>query len=218
MLKGSNIVGTKVSFAGAAGTQTFSYFRNLYSSGQMVFDHGTTLREDLASGHMAMIDGTSAGYQKVLNSVGGKFQVGAFVEPAGSSGHAANLVQGLGFVLPKGHTHAQDAAAWKFVQWWFEAPQQAYWSEHTGFAPETKAGEAAIPSSYLANHAGLATSLSAISSKYTVARPVSDSYNEVQAALDADFLDAVTGKMSVAAALAKLDSQGNSYMSGASAI
>lgn len=218
LLKGSNSVGTAVNFDTAAGNLTFSEFRSAYMSGELQLHHGTTLREDLAASKMAMIDGTSAGYQKVLEAVAGKFPVGAFVEPAGSSGHAANLAQGLGFVLPKGHSHAQDEAAWTFVQWWFGAAQQAYWAEQTGYAPETTAGVAAIPASFLSSHPGLKASLSAASSPYTVARPVSDSYNEVQSALDAAFFDAVTGKDSVAKALQKLQSQGNSYMSGASAI
>ncbi len=217
LLSGSNSVGHSVDFNNQAGQQTFSYFANLYSNGDLTIDHGTTLRADLASSHMAMIDGTSAGYAKVLDAVGGKFKVGAFVEPGGSTGHAANLVQGLGFVLPKGHTHVQDEAAWTFVQWWFEPAQQVQWDELTGYAPETKAATAALNSgSFLPTHPGLAASIGAIESSFTVPRPVSDSYNEVQASLDAAFINATTGKASVSSSLGTLESQGNSYMSGAS--
>lgn len=216
LLKGGNSLGTAVDFNNAAGRQTFSYFRSLYKTGDLVFDHGTTLREDLASGHMAMIDGTSAGYQKVLDSVAGKFKVGAFVEPAGSTGHAANIAQGLGFVLPRGHSSAQDQGAWTFVQWWFATPQQVYWAEQTGYAPETKVAASAIPASFLASHPGLAASLAAASSPYSVARPVSDSYKEVQTALDTAFQQITTGGETVSVGLAKLDSQADGYMRGAS--
>ncbi len=218
LLSGSNSVGTRVAFNTAAMRTTLTQFHSMYAAGDLVFDHGTTLREDLASGHMAMIDGTSAGYQKVLNAVGGKFKVGAFVEPGGTTGHAANLVQGLGFVLPKGHTAAQDQAAWTFVQWWFESAQQVKWDELTGYAPETRAAMNAIPKSFLATHPGLQASLAAISSSYTVGRPVSDSYNEVQAVLDSVFQQVVTGAQGVSAGMAQLQKQGNSYMSGASAL
>jgi multiple sugar transport system substrate-binding protein len=218
MLKGSNAVGTAVDFNNAATQSTFQYFKNLYSSGDLVFDHGSTLRADLASGHMAMIDGTSAGEAKVIAAVGGKFKVGAFVEPAGSTGHAANLQQGLGFVLPKGHSATEDRAAFAFVNWWYQPAQQVYWSEHTGFAPLTKAGAAAIPASFLASHPGLQQSIVAMSSPYTYPRPVSDSYAQVQAVLDSAFQQAVTGSQSITAALAQLQSQGDSYMSGASAL
>lgn len=216
LLKGSNSVGKSVNFNTAAGARTFSYFQSLYGAGELQFHHGTTLREDFAAGKMAMIDGTSAGYAKVLGAVAGKFSVGAFVEPAGATGHAANMAQGLGFVLPRGHSHTQDEAAWNFVQWWFRPTQQASWAEQTGYAPETRSGIAAISSSYLATHPGLRASLSAAQSPYTIARPVSDSYNEVQASLDTEFFDAVTGKASVASALQTLQQQGNGYMSGAS--
>lgn len=218
MLKGSNSVGTAVDFNNSVGQTTFSYFHSLYTSGDLQFHHGTTLRQDLAAGKLAMIDATSAGYAKVLAAVSGKFNVGAFVEPSGSTAHIYNMAQGLGFVLPKGTPTAQQNAAWKFVQWWFEPAQQSYWAETTGFAPETKSGEAAIPVSFLNSHPGLKASLSAANSAYTFPRPISDSYKEVQAALDAEFFNAVTGKESVSAALAKLQSEGNSYMSGASKI
>ncbi len=216
MLRGSNSVGTAVNFDNAAGTKTFSYFRSLYAANELQFHHGTTLREDFAAGKIAMIDGTSAGYAKVLDAVSGKFPIGAFVEPAGTTGHAYNIAQGLGFVLPKGHTRAQDEAAWTFVQWWFEPAQQVTWAERTGFTPETRAAIAAMPASFLHTHPGLVASIAAGESPDTFARPVSDSYSEVQASIDAAFFDAVTGKQSVASALQTLEKQGNAYMSGAS--
>ena len=215
---GSETTGHAVQFDTAAGRATFSYFRSLYAAGGLQFHHGTTLREDLAAGKIAMIDGTSAGYRKVLDAVAGKFPVGAFVEPAGSTGRAYNLAQGLGFVLPKGHTRAQDQAAWTFVQWWFGAAQQANWAETTGFDPETHAGIAAIPAAYLTSHPGLQASLAAATSPYTFGRPIPDNYNEVQASLDTEFYNAVTGRQSVSAALATLDRQGDSYLRGASEI
>ncbi|MDA8145407.1 MAG: extracellular solute-binding protein, partial [Thermaerobacter sp.] len=168
------------------------------------------------AGRMAVVDGTSAGYQKVLEAVAGRFPVGAFAFPAGSSGHPGNLAQGLGFVLFKADSPAQRQAAWTFVSWWNAAPQQAYWDEHSGFAPNTRAGAAAIPRAWLAAHPGEAVSIKILSSRYTVPRPVSDRYKEVQAALDAAFFKAVTGKQAIGTALSSLDQTGDSYMSGAS--
>lgn len=218
MLKGGNNVGTAVDFNTPAGVTTFSYFRNLYAAGELIIDHGTTLREDLAAGKVAMIDGTSAGYQKTLDAVAGKFPVGAFVEPAGSTGHAYNIAQGLGFVLPKADTHAEAEAALTFVKWWFEPAQQVYWAEHTGYPPETRAGIAAMPASFLATHPGEAATIHAVTSPYTFPRPLSDSYKEVQSALDATFLEIITGKEPVSSGLAALDKTGDAYMSGASAL
>ncbi len=218
MLKAGNSVGRAVDFNTPAGTRTFSYFHNLYAHGLMIIGHGTALREDLAAGKVAMIDGTSAGYQKTLIAVGGKFPVGAFVEPAGSTGHAYNLAQGLGFVLPKADTHVEAEAALRFINWWFEPAQQVYWAEHTGYPPETRAGIAAMPKSFLASHPGEVATIEGATSRYTFPRPVSDSYSEVQSALDTTFMDIVTGKESVSSGLGALDKTGDSYMSGASAL
>lgn len=55
-------------------------------------------------------------------------------------------------------------------------------------------------------------------SPYTYGRPVSDRYAQVQAELDSAFQQAVTGGMTISTAISQLQSQGNSYMSGASAI
>ena len=218
LLKGSNSVGHAVDFTSPAAVRSFTYFRSLYSAGEMQIHHGTTLREDFGAGKMAMIDGTSAGYVKALTAVGGKFKVGAFVEPAGTTGHAANIAQGLGFVLPKGHTKAQDRAAATFVEWWFQPSQQVFFAEHTGYPPETRAGVRAMPSSFLKTHPGEVATIQAILSPYTVPRPISDTYAEVQAALDSAWYNAVTGRQSVKAALQTLQKQGDGYMSGASQI
>jgi hypothetical protein len=75
-----------------------------------------------------------------------------------------------------------------------------------------------MPKSFLASHPGEAATIEGVSSHYTVPRPVSDSYKEVQSALDTTFLEIVTGKQPVQGGLASLDKTGDSYMSGASAL
>lgn len=209
---------SQVQFNNAAGQTTFSYFANLYHQKDMVFGHGNTMRADFGAQKMAIVDGTSAGYQKILTATGGKFQMGAFAFPAGTSGHSGGIVQGLGFVLFNGVSKADQQAAWTFVHWFNEPAQQAYWAMHSGFAPTTLAGAQAIPASWLAQNQGEAVSIQILKSPYTVARPNTDAYSEVQSALDAAFFNAVTGKQSVGSALAKLDTQANQYLSGKSAL
>lgn len=209
---------TKVQFNNTAGQATFTYFRNLFHQKDMVFGHGNTMRADFAAEKMAIVDGTSAGYQKILAATGGKFQMGAFAFPAGISGHSGGIVQGLGFVLFNGVTQADQQAAWTFVHWFNEPKQQAYWSMHSGFAPTTPNGAKAIPTGWLKTNQAEAVSIQVLKSSHTVARPNADAYSEVQSALDAAFFNAVTGKQSVAAALAKLDGQANQYLSGKSAL
>ncbi|QSO46043.1 extracellular solute-binding protein [Alicyclobacillus mengziensis] len=214
----SNTARTKVQFNNAAGQATFTYFRNLFQQKDMVFGHGNTMRADFGAQKMAIVDGTSAGYQKILAATGGKFQMGAFAFPAGISGHSGAIVQGLGFVLFNGVSPADQKAAWTFVHWFNEPKQQAYWSMHSGFAPTTSAGAKAIPSSWLAANQAEAVSVQILKSQNTVARPNTDAYSEVQSALDAAFFNAVTGKQTISTALTNLDTQANQYLSGKSAL
>ncbi len=210
--------GKKVDFLTPAATETFTYFRNLYHAGDMIFAHGSQIRADFASGHLAIADGTSAGYQKLLDAVGGKFPVGVVPYPKGSTGHSANLAQGLGFVLMVHNTKAQEKAAATFVNWWFQPKQQAYWGTHSGFPPETRAALSDIPQSFMNSHPGIAVAVQILESPHTIARPVSQAYKEVQASLDAEFYDAVTGHASVQAALQALQQQADAYLSGNSAL
>ena len=210
--------GKQADFLTPAATATFTYFRNLYQKKLMIVAHGSDIRADFGAGKLAIADGTSAGYQKILDAAHGQFPVGVFAYPAGSSGHTANMVQGLGFVLMVSHSKAQDAAATAFLSWWFSPKAQAYWGTHSGYPPETRLALKDIPSGFLASHPGIGVAIKILESPYTIARPVQTSYKEVQAALDTAFFNAVTGSESVPRALQTLQSQANSYLSGQSAL
>lgn len=208
----------KANFVTPAAVETFTFFRRLYANHQMIFAHGSEIRADFAAGKLAIADGTSAGYQKLLDAVAGRFQVGVIPFPAGSTGHTANLAQGLGFVLVAHHTPAQYRAAATFVQWWFSAQPQAYWGSRSGYPPESKLALSAMPSGYLRRYPGVSVAVRILESPYTVARPVATAYKEVQGSLDAAFFNAVTGKASVMSALRSLETQANAYLSGSSAL
>ena len=214
----SNKQHTAVNFDNAAGQTTFTFFRGLYNKKDFIFSHGSQMRADFGANKMAIVDGTSAGYQKILASAGGKFKVGAFAFPKGTSGHFAAVIQGLGFTLFHGPSKADQEAAWTFVHWFNEPKQQAYWAMHSGFAPTSPAGAAQIPKHWLASNPGEAVSIQILSSKYAVRRPNQDAYSEVQSALDSAFFNAVTGKSSVPAALKTLDTTANQYLKGQSAL
>ncbi|PSR31148.1 MAG: hypothetical protein C7B43_03360 [Sulfobacillus benefaciens] len=205
-------------FLSSAARSTFSYFRTLYQNKEMIFAHGTQIRADLGSGKLAIADGTSAGYDKALAAVGGKFPVGVFPYPQGSTGHPSNLVQGLGFVLMKGHSSAQYKAAATLVNWFFSPSQQTYWGENSGDPPVTSAGYQQIPSSFLSSHPGLVVASKIMNSPYTISRPIPDSYKEVQASLDTQFFNIVTGRETLSKGLSTLEQQANGYLSGKSAL
>lgn len=208
----------QVAFNSPAGIRTFNYFRSLYKNGDMILAHGTAIRADLASGKLAIADGTSAGYQKAMEAVNGKFPLGAFAYPVGSSGHSANMLQGLGFVMMVDHNPSDYQAAWTFIKWFLAGKQQAYWAKHSGFAPETTQALPYFSASYLKKYPGMAVSIQTVQSPYTVPRPTPDSYNEVDSVLDAAFFNAVTGKQTTSQALKSLQQQANKYLSGQTAL
>ncbi len=209
---------TQTDWNSPAGVETFDFFRTLYRQGLMIFAHGNTIRADLAAGRLAIGDGTSAGYAKAVDAVGGKFPVGVWPYPAGSSGRTANLAQGLGFVIMADHTKAQDLAAWEVIKFLLSPQSMAYWSMHTGFAAVSAPARALIPASFLASHPGIAVSNEIAGSPYTIPRPIPAAYAEVQSALDTAFFNAVTGKQSVSSALAQLDATDHKYLTGKSGL
>ncbi|NMP23173.1 extracellular solute-binding protein [Sulfobacillus harzensis] len=211
--------GTKqVDFLSPAARETFSYFRNLYQQKEMIFAHGSAIAADFGAGKIAIADGTSAGYFLKVNAAHGAFPVGVAGYPTGSTGHSANLDQGLGFVMMVDHTPADYKAATTFISWWFSPKVQAYWGTHSGYPPETRAGLAAIPQSFFAKNPGVLVSAQALESPYTIPRPVPTAYKEVQSALDTAFYNAVTGRTTVQQSLQSLQKQADSYLSGQSAL
>lgn len=211
--------GTKqVDFLSPAARETFSYFRNLYQQKEMIFAHGSAIAADFGAGKIAIADGTSAGYFLKVNAAHGAFPVGVAGYPSGSTGHSANLDQGLGFVMMVDHTARDYQAATTFIAWWFSPKVQAYWGTHSGYPPETRAGLSAISQSFFEKNPGVLVSAKALESPYTIARPVPTAYKEVQSALDTAFYNAVTGKTTVQKSLQLLQKQADSYLSGQSAL
>ncbi|MDA8282346.1 MAG: extracellular solute-binding protein [Actinomycetota bacterium] len=211
---------TQTEYDSPAGVTTFTQFRDWYSHKLFVFSHGTPMRAAIANKTLAIEDGTSAGWVKafeIAKSAG--VHIGACPYPNGTSGHSGNIIQGLGFVIFTHHTKAQQEAAFDFEQFWESPAIQAYWAQGSGFAPATRAAVAEIPSSYLSGAgAGLAVSIQELNSPYAQPRGQSDNYAEVDSAVDAAFFNAVTGKISVRAALAQLDKVDAGYLKGSTKI
>lgn len=213
--------GTQTAYDSAAGTTTFSQFRQWYSQKLFVFSHGATMRADLASKKLAIEDGTSAGWAKVRNAAkAAGIQVRACPFPSGTSGHAGNVIQGLGFVIFSHASAAQQQAALQFEKFWNSPSIQAFWAKGSGFDPSVTSAVPLIGQSYLTSGAGagLNVSIKELESPYSQPRGQSDTYAQVDSALDTAFFNAVTGKQSVSAALAGLDKAAAGYLKGATKI
>ncbi len=135
---------------------------------------------DFAAGKTAMYDGSAADMGSIQ----------AEAAPSVKNHWAAALLPGFPnhrLVLPPGggnlvlfakQPKAVINAAWTFVEWLTAAPQQAYWSEHTGYMPGVKAA-LNIPSykAYLASHPQLRVPIEGL--KYQGVMPLNRHYIQV---------------------------------------
>jgi len=197
-----------------AVASTLREWRALYKAGDIVFSHPSNMRADFVNDKMAIVDGTSAGYVKELDAVGNRFPLKVLPFLPGTTGHAANIVQGLGFVIFRDHTAAQENAAWTFVKWWNEPRQQAYWAMHSGFAPTTKAAIADFPKGWLASHPGMQVSIDELESPYSKPRPNNPNWSEVDTLIEHAWFRALTGAESVPAVMAHVEKEGHLYLTG----
>jgi ABC-type glycerol-3-phosphate transport system substrate-binding protein len=213
--------GTLTAYDSAAGTTTFNQFRQWYSQKLFIFSHGATMRADLASKKLAIADGTSAGWAKVRDAAkAAGTQARACPFPAGSSGHAGSIIQGLGFVIFSHASAAQQQAAVTFEKFWDSPSIQAFWAKGSGFDPTVTSAVPLIGQSYLNSGAGvgLNVSIQELQSPYSQPRGQSDTYAQVDSALDTAFFNAVTGKQSVSSALSGLDKAAAGYLKGSAKI
>ncbi len=177
--------------------------------------------EDFAAGKLGILENTADGYEMVREDVGGKFPVGVFPVPPGTTGHTAVLYQGLSFVIFKSATPAQQQAAWTFIKY-FDAPaQQAVWSTVGGEPPISQADVAAVQqmagSQYTANpgpYAGTRVAIQELQSGHVIHKILGPAQTEVDTVIQDQIQSAIAHKESVSTALANMESQALAYLSG----
>ena len=177
--------------------------------------------EDFAAGKLGILENTADGYEMVREDVGGKFPVGVFAPPPGTTGKSFVLYQGLSFVIFKQATSAQQQAAWSFIKY-FDAPaQQAVWSTAGGEPPISQADVAAVQqmagSQYTANpgpYAGTRVAIQELQSGHVIHKILGPAQTEVDTVIQNQIQSAIAHKESVSAALANMESQALAYLSG----
>ncbi len=177
--------------------------------------------EDFAAGKLGILENTADGYEMVREDVGGKFPVGVFAPPPGTTGRSYVLYQGLSFVIFKAATSAQQQAAWTFIKY-FDAPaQQAVWSVVGGEPPMSQADVAAVQqmagSQYTANpgpYAGTRVAIQELQSGYVIHKILGPAQTEVDTVIQDQIQSAIAHKESVSTALANMESQSLAYLSG----
>ncbi|MFE9426814.1 extracellular solute-binding protein [Kitasatospora sp. NPDC006697] len=120
-----------------AAVQAMSYLADLKKAGALAV--GTNFPGETALGAQkgAFDMSSAAGYYFENQAVGGKFTLATQVLPSGSSGKPANVLSGTNIAMFASASKAQQAAAWKYMQFLASAESQAQWSSTTGYLPVT---------------------------------------------------------------------------------
>lgn len=121
----------------AASIQALTYLSDLKKAGALAV--GTNYPGETALGAKkgAFDMSSAAGYYYENQAVGGKFTLGTEVLPTGTSGQPTNVLSGTNIAMFASASKAQQAAAWKYMQFLASAQSQAQWSSTTGYLPVT---------------------------------------------------------------------------------
>ncbi len=177
--------------------------------------------EDFGAGKLGILENTADGYEMVREDVGGKFPVGVFAVPPGTTGKTGVEYQGLSFVIFKQATAAQQQAAWSFIKYFDAPPQQAIWSIVGGEPPISQADVPAVikmaGSQWSANpgpYAGTAVALKELQTGIVVHKVIGPAQSEVDTVIQNQVQSAIAGKESIAAAEQNMQTQVAAYLSG----
>ena len=180
--------------------------------------------EDFAAGKLGILENTADGYEMVREDVGGKFPVGVFAPPPGTTGKSFVLYQGLSFAIFKQATPAQQQAAWSFIKYFDAPPQQAIWSTVGGEPPISQSDVAAVQQmagpQYTADpgpYAGTRVAIQELEGGHVIHKIIGPAQTEVDTVIQDQVQAAIAGKESVSAALATMESQSLAYLSGSAA-
>ncbi len=178
--------------------------------------------EDFAAGKLGILENTADGYEMVREEVGGKFPVGVFSPPPGSTGHSYSLYQGLSFVIFKNASAAQQQAAWSFIKYYDSPAQQAIWSTVGGEPPISLADVPSVQkmagSQFSANpgpNAGTAVAIKELESGHVIHKIIGPNQSEIDTVIQNQIQSVVQHKESVSQALSNMQKQATAYVSGA---
>ncbi|MGF1429607.1 extracellular solute-binding protein [Kitasatospora sp. LaBMicrA B282] len=120
-----------------AAIQAMGYLADLKKSGALAVGSNYPGETALGAQKGAFDLSSAAGYYFENKAVGGKFTMGTEVLPTGSSGQPTNILSGTNIAMFASASKAQQAAAWKYMQFLASADSQAQWSSTTGYMPVT---------------------------------------------------------------------------------
>jgi len=138
---------TEATFGSPAGIEVFQYFHDLVFKDKAAFVHyGGSGWQYWVNSEYDLVNGTSAMYTGSTGDMGGNYKKGAELGVAKEDIGLTFMphFEGGQFSVPFGGTSGsivenisqeQKEAAWKFLLWFSEPKQSAFWSESTGYLP-----------------------------------------------------------------------------------
>ena len=195
----------------AGANEALTTMRSWVASKAMILTSGYQYQLDFGTGNVGMLLDASAGYTYDKGSVGGKFVMGGIPDPAGSSGHSSQEINGASLVLFDNGTAQQKQAAWTFMKWLSSPSTNVYWNEHTNYLP-LGPQEYSQMQSYYQQHPAQAATYSDPSQWWY--KPRTSTYQAASTAMLSIFQKALNGQISVTDALQQMTTVGTGYLSG----
>ncbi|NUU62000.1 ABC transporter substrate-binding protein [Paenibacillus agri] len=125
-----------------AGVKTLEWWKRMLDEGA-VSNLGRKTADTnsaFAAGQIAMTLDSTAGLRNIVESVGGKFEVGTgFLPKPASADKGGVVVGGASLYIMNSKPEEQQKATWAFIQYLASPEVQAEWSVNTGYFPITKA-------------------------------------------------------------------------------
>lgn len=191
------------------------------AAGVTIVSQYNTSLADFGSGKIGILENTADGYEMVREDVGGKFPVGVFAPPVGTTGKYYTLYQGLSFVIFSHATTPEQQAAWKFIKYFDSPAGQATWSVVGGEPPISTADVAAVKalagSQYSANpgpYAGTAVAIDELEQGTTIHKIIGPAQSEVDTVIQNEIQKVLESHLSPTAAMKAMESQGDAFLTG----
>lgn len=130
---------TKITFDNEVGVQLYTWWREMVQQGL-----STNVGTDTAQAQSIFTSGASAMTLESTGALGGfvknaAFQVGAGTFPSEGDTTSGPAIGGASlWISGKGHSQAEQNAAWKFIQFLASPQSQAEWHVATGYFPISK--------------------------------------------------------------------------------
>ena len=151
----------------------------------------------------------SSGAQGLLRQ-SAKFEWGLVRMPEGKR---YGVAPGGGNIAMFKKSPAEEAAAWKFLSWMVDAPQQAFWSSKSGYIASVRsAWELPDLKKVVEEHPEVTNTVKQLDNAYF--EPSAPNYTQIRDALHDATQDILARKVSVHDGLAAVNAKGNAILAG----